>query len=65
MKLKEIRELSNTELESRIYGLKEQLFNMRRQASTGQLEKGKNLHFIRKDIARMYTVLRERQLGIK
>lgn len=65
MKLKEIRELSNSELENRIYGLKEQLFNLRRQQSIGQLEKGKNLNFIRKDIARMYTVLRERELGIK
>ena len=45
--------------------LKEQLFNDRRKQAVGQLENGKALTNARKDIARIYTVLRERELGIK
>ena len=65
MKLKEIRELSTEELNAKIYELKEQLFNDRRKQAVGQLESGKALTNARKDIARIYTVLRERELGIK
>ncbi|MDY5853310.1 MAG: 50S ribosomal protein L29 [Bacilli bacterium] len=65
MKLKEIRELSTEELNAKIYELKEQLFNDRRKQAVGQLENGKALTNARKDIARIYTVLRERELGIK
>ena len=65
MKLKEIRELSTEELNAKIYELKEQLFNDRRKQAVGQLENGKALTNARKDIARVYTVLRERELGIK
>ena len=65
MKLKEIRELSTEELNAKIYELKEQLLNDRRKQASGQLENGKALTNARKDIARIYTVLRERELGIK
>ena len=65
MKLIEIRELSTEELNAKIYELKEQLFNDRRKQAVGQLENGKALTNARKDIARIYTVLRERELGIK
>lgn len=65
MKLSEIRELSTEELNEKIYQLKEELFNLRRKQSVGQLENGKQVYFIRKDIARIYTVLREREMGIK
>ena len=65
MKLKEIRELSTEELNAKIYELKEQLFNDRRKQAVGQLENGKALTSARKDIGRIYTVLRERELGIK
>lgn len=65
MKLSEIRELSNEELNEKVYQLKEELFNLRRKQAVGQLENGKTLNFIRKDIARIYTVLKERELGIK
>ena len=65
MKLKEIRELSTEELNAKIYELKEQLFNDRRKQAVGQLVNGKALTNARKDIARIYTVLRERELGIK
>ena len=43
---------------------KEELFNLRFQAATGQLENHGRLLAVRKDIARIYTVLRERELGI-
>ena len=65
MKLKDIRELSVTELNEKIYSLKEELFHLRRKQDVGQLEKGKQLTSIRKETARIYTVIRERELGIK
>lgn len=65
MKLKEIRELSTEELNAKIYELKEKLFDARRKQAVGQLENGKVKTNARKDIARIYTVLRERELGIK
>jgi len=65
LKLKEIREMNNTELNQKVYSLKEELFNLRRKQAVGQLEKGASIVTIRKDIARIYTVIRERELGIK
>ena len=65
LKLKEIREMNNTELNQKVYSLKEELFNLRRKQAVGQLEKGATIVTIRKDIARIYTVIRERELGIK
>ena len=65
MKLSEIRELSTSELNEKVYQLKEELFNLRRKQAVVQLEKPKQLNYIRKDIARINTVLRERELGIK
>ncbi len=65
LKLKEIREMNNTELNQKVYSLKEELFNLRRKQAVGQLEKGSSITGIRKDIARIYTVIRERELGVK
>jgi large subunit ribosomal protein L29 len=65
LKLKEIREMNATELKQKAYSLKEELFNLRRKQAVGQLEKGATITTIRKDIARIYTVIRERELGIK
>ncbi len=65
MKLKEIREMSTEELNAKVYELKEQLFEARRKQAVGQLENGKTKTQARKDIARIYTVIRERELGIK
>ncbi len=65
MKLKEIREMSTEELQAKVYELKEQLFDARRKQAVGQLENGKVMTNARKDIARIYTVIRERELGIK
>ena len=64
MKLSEIREMNLTQLNEKVYALKEELFNLRRKQAVGQLEKGKDITSIRKDIARIYTVLREGELGV-
>ncbi len=65
LKIKDIREMNVTELKQKVYSLKEELFNLRRKQAVGQLEKGATITTIRKDIARIYTVIRERELGIK
>jgi len=65
MKIKEIREMDTQTLNGKIYDLKEELFHLRRRQAVGQLEHGKDITRVRKDIARIYTVLRERELGIK
>ena len=65
MKVNEFRELTNEELNEKIYSLKEDLFNLRRKKAVGQLEHGEEVRRVRKDIARAYMVQRERELGIK
>ncbi|MDI9504115.1 MAG: 50S ribosomal protein L29 [Erysipelotrichaceae bacterium] len=65
MKISEIRTLSNTELNEKVYNLKEELFHLRRKQAVGQLENGTDIRRVRKDIARVYTVIREREQGIK
>lgn len=64
MKAKELRDLSNEEIESRIDQLKDELFNLRFQLATGQLENPMRIGQVRKDIARAKTVLRAREIGI-
>ncbi len=59
-----LRALSTEELAVKLGEAKEELFNLRFQAATGQLENHGRLHAIRKEIARIYTILRERELGI-
>ena len=65
MRIDEVRELSDKELSEKLYSLKEQLFNLRRQKAIGQLEHGEEVRKVRKDIARVNLVIRERELGIK
>ena len=60
----ELRGLSRSELNTKVTELKEELFTLRFQAATGQLESHGRLRAVRKDIARIYTVLTERELGI-
>ena len=55
-----IRQLSDAEIEARISELKQELFNLRFQASVGKLEKTADLRKVKKEIARCYTVLTER-----
>jgi ribosomal protein L29 len=59
-----IRSLEDDELVTKLREAKEELFNLRFQAATGQLESHGRLNAVRKDIARIYTVMRERELGI-
>ena len=63
MKISEVRELSNTELKEKLYSLKEQLFELRRKKAVGTLERGEEVIGVRKDIARVNMVLRERELS--
>ena len=60
----EIRDLADEELLTRLGESKEELFNLRFQVATGQLDNNRRLHDVRRDIARIYTVMRERELGI-
>ena len=60
----ELRGLSRSELDTKVTELKEELFSLRFQSATGQLESHGRLRAVRKDIARIYTVLTERELGI-
>lgn len=60
----ELRNLDNEELIAKLREAKEELFNLRFQGATGQLENHGRLRAVRKDIARIYTILRERELGI-
>jgi large subunit ribosomal protein L29 len=60
----ELRELSDDELGDRLREAKAELFNLRVQAATGQLDSHGRLKVIRRDIARIYTIMRERELGL-
>jgi large subunit ribosomal protein L29 len=60
----ELRELHDDELETRLREAKEELFNLRFQMATGQLDNNRRLRDVRHDIARIYTILRERELGL-
>ena len=60
----ELRQLSAEELGNKVREMKEELFNLRFQAATGQLESHGRLSAVRKEIARVYTIMRERELGI-
>ena len=62
---KEIRELSTEEILSRIDEYKAELFNLRFQQATGSLEKPSRINELRKLVARMKTILRERELAEK
>ena len=61
----ELDELTNVDLETKLREAKEELFNLRFQAATGQLESHGRLRTVKRDIARIYTVVRERELGIR
>ncbi len=63
MKIKDARELNEMELEEKVKELKEELFNLRFQEATGQLENVMRIKEVRRNIARVKTVLRERALS--
>lgn len=62
MKAKELRELSNAELQDKVAEFKSELFNLRFQLATGQLENPMRIREVKRNIARAKTILREREL---
>jgi large subunit ribosomal protein L29 len=60
----ELRGLTDEELVLRVRESKEELFNLRFQMATGQMDNNRRLRTVRHDIARIYTVMRERELGL-
>ncbi len=62
-KAAELRELPDHELRARLDAAKEELFNLRFQLATGQLDNPMRLRQVRRDVARILTVMRERELG--
>jgi large subunit ribosomal protein L29 len=60
----ELRQMDDEGLKTKLVEAKEELFNLRFQAATGQLESHGRLKAVRREIARLYTIMRERELGI-
>jgi large subunit ribosomal protein L29 len=65
MNPKEIRDLTSEELEKRLVGLKEELFNLRFQLATGQLDNAMRVQEVRRSIARVMTTQREREIHLE
>ena len=65
MNISEIRNLSEEQLNEKETDLKQELFNLRFQLATGQLENTSRINLVKKDIARVKTIMRERELGIR
>ena len=63
MKVQEIRDLNDKDLEKKLSDLKEELFNLRFQMTTGQLDNVMRLREVRRSIARVKTIQRQRELG--
>lgn len=62
MKAKEFKQMTNDELVKKLESLKEELFNLRFRHATGQLENPNVLSTVKKDIARVKTIIREREI---
>ena len=60
----DLREQTRDELVEKLREAKEELFNLRFQMATGQMDNNRRLRAVRQDIARIYTILRERELGL-
>ena len=65
MKSKNFKNMTNEELETQLKSLKQELFNLRFSNATGQLANPMQLNFVKKDIARIKTILTERELSKK
>jgi len=61
-KVSDLRELSPSELEERLTETKEELFNLRFQNATGQLDNYKRIGVLRKEVARIKTILRQKEI---
>ncbi|MGO1580369.1 MAG: 50S ribosomal protein L29 [Peptoniphilaceae bacterium] len=64
MKTKEIRQMSNEQLNKKVLELKNELFNLRFRLATGQLDNPSSIKIVKKDIARVKTILRQRELEV-
>jgi large subunit ribosomal protein L29 len=62
MKAKEIRELTDAEAQAKLRDLRQEMFNLRLQQQTARLERPSRIREVRRDMARLETILRERQL---
>ena len=60
----ELRETADEDLVTALRDAKEELFNLRFQVATGQLDNNRRLQTVRRDIAKIYTIMRERELGL-
>jgi large subunit ribosomal protein L29 len=60
----ELREMADVDLLTRLRECKAELFQLRVQGATGQLDNNRRLPIIRREIARIYTIMRERELGL-
>jgi len=65
MKAKEFRDMTNSELQTKLRDLKAELFNLRFQHAINQLENPMRLHVVKKDIARVKTILRADELHVE
>lgn len=64
MKTKDIRQMSSDELNKKVVELKNELFNLRFRLATGQLDNPSSIKNVKRDIARVKTILRQRELGM-
>ena len=64
LKVSEIREMGEDQVKEKLVELKKELFNLRFQNDVGQLENTSTLSNVRKDIARLYTISREKDFNI-
>jgi large subunit ribosomal protein L29 len=60
----ELREMPLADLVAKLKEAKAELFNLRVQSATGQLDNNRRLQVVRREIARIYTIMRERELGL-
>ena len=65
MKIREIRDMAGQELQDKLRELKEEMFNLRFQNATNQLENPMRIAVVRKDIAKVMTVIKEQELGLR
>ncbi|WP_036730084.1 MULTISPECIES: 50S ribosomal protein L29 [Peptoniphilus] len=64
MKTKEIRQMSSEELNKKVIELKSELFNLRFRLATGQLDNPSSIKSVKRDIARVKTIIRQRELAV-
>ncbi|MBL7073003.1 MAG: 50S ribosomal protein L29 [Candidatus Omnitrophica bacterium] len=64
MKAQEIRNMTEAEIEQKLFGIKEELFKMRSEITSGRVERPSRFRILRRDVARCYTILKEKKSDI-